>query len=427
MAEVNRPLSPVERWYWIAEDQSPLNVVARVRLHGDLDMALLRKGLDGLQTRHPLLRATITTEPSGRNPALVAGAPPIPLRETSGDWVTETDERELAERLDLRRGPLARAVVVAVEPEVHDLLLTVSHCVSDAITALSLAREWVELASGQVLDELPTLPAPEDLFPARHRALRGALGMAARVLPDQLQLRRKDLRRLVPTEPVDDTLRRTRLVHRELTPEQTVSLREACKRQAATVHGALAAAMVTAVARDADVVEPCDFALGSPIDFRREVGLSDRDVGAYIATVPSFVTYRPDGGFWPMARTLSRDVALRRARGDHFSVINLLRWVCPPSAAESESFRRLVESRGPGNLCLSNVGVYDFPDRIGPWRLSDAQYTTGLSISGYLAATVNTSHGALFWNFSHIDRAVPGDRARRIADDSVATVLEGLA
>ncbi|CCH32045.1 hypothetical protein ABZ816_26570 [Actinosynnema sp. NPDC047251] len=424
MNEVNRPLSPVERWYRIAEEFSALNVVARVRVHGQLDVPLLRKGLDAVQTRHPLLRATITP---GADPAFVAGAPPIPLREASGDWVRETDERELAERLDLHRGPLARAVVVAVEPGVHDLLLTVSHCVADAITVLSLAREWVESAAGQVFGELPALPAPEDLFPSRHRALRGTVGAAARVLSDQRKLRRADVRRLVPTAPVPDSARRTRLVHRELSPEQLEALRNACRRHGSTVHGALAAAMVTAVARDAGVTGPCHYGIGSPIDFRGEVGVSGQDAGAYIATVPSFVAYRPDGDFWDMATAVSRDLALRRSRGDHFSVITLLRWACPSGPADSEAFRRVVAARGPGNLCLSNIGVHDFPDRIGPWRLSGAQFTTGLSISGYLAATVNTSHGALFWNFSHIDHAVPGDRARRIADLSVATALEGLA
>jgi hypothetical protein len=33
--EVRRPLSPVERWFWIADQVSPLNVIARVRIHPD--------------------------------------------------------------------------------------------------------------------------------------------------------------------------------------------------------------------------------------------------------------------------------------------------------------------------------------------------------------------------------------------------------
>ncbi|MFD7423609.1 hypothetical protein ACFV6M_24620, partial [Streptomyces californicus] len=48
---VRRELSPLERWYWIADQISPLNVVGRVRLHGPVSRAALRTALDGLQAR----------------------------------------------------------------------------------------------------------------------------------------------------------------------------------------------------------------------------------------------------------------------------------------------------------------------------------------------------------------------------------------
>jgi hypothetical protein len=32
--EVCRPLSPLERWYWIADQISPLNVIARAQVRG---------------------------------------------------------------------------------------------------------------------------------------------------------------------------------------------------------------------------------------------------------------------------------------------------------------------------------------------------------------------------------------------------------
>ncbi|MGI1085188.1 hypothetical protein ACRCRF_28850, partial [Pseudomonas aeruginosa] len=62
MAEIRRPLSAVERWYWLSDQFSALNVISRVRVHGRLSIDDLRRGLDALQARHPLLRG--------------AGAPP---------------------------------------------------------------------------------------------------------------------------------------------------------------------------------------------------------------------------------------------------------------------------------------------------------------------------------------------------------------
>ncbi|MFD9733341.1 condensation domain-containing protein [Umezawaea sp. NPDC059074] len=428
MTEVNRPLSPVERWYWIADRLSPLNVVARVRVRGPLSPQAVRSGLDAVQSRHPLLRTTIVAD---ANPEFVATtAIPIPLRVVEGDarWEREV-ERELVDRVDVATGPLCRAVLLDHGDDTHDLLLTVSHCVSDAITALALLREVLEFAAepGSAVPLAP-LPAPEDMFPARQRALGGVLGIASRVLPDQRRLRRAAVRRLVPSEVVPDERRRSRFVHRALDFTRLDALSRSCKREGATVHGALAAAMVTAVARDARVAERCAFAIGSPVDFRGELAppVSDRDAGAYIATVPSFVDYEPGEPFWDMARAVSRDVARRKRRGDHFAVINLLRWVCPADVPGSASFRELVEARGPGNLCLSNIGRHHFPDAIGPWRLSEAQFVAGPSISGYLVATANTSHDQLSWNFSYVDDAVPTERAERIATDSVDILLSAL-
>ncbi|MET1076115.1 MAG: condensation domain-containing protein, partial [Umezawaea sp.] len=320
MTEVNRPLSPVERWYWIADRHSPLNVVARVRVRGPLAPRAIRAGLDALQTRHPLLRATIVADPADANPEFATGAGiPIPLRVVDGDthWEHEVNEHELVDRVDLAAGPLCRAVLLRHGDDVHDVLLTVSHCVSDAVTALALLRELLEFAERpESAVPLAPLPAPEDMFPVRHRALGGALGIASRVLPDQRRLRRDTLRRLAPSVVVPDERRRSRFVHRSLDFAQLDALSRSCKEEGATVHGALAAAMITAVARDAGVAKRCAFAIGSPVDFRGELAqpVSNRDVGAYIATVPSFVDFRPGEPFWPAARAISEDVARRKRR-----------------------------------------------------------------------------------------------------------------
>ncbi|GAB3837968.1 hypothetical protein GCM10029963_03500 [Micromonospora andamanensis] len=103
-----------------------------------------------------------------------------PGRETG--WVRRVNDHELVDRIDWRSGPLCRAVMLTRSPtaggpddEVHDLLLTMPHCVADGTTVLSLLRQWIELA-GQACSpgpsELaadtsePALPACEAMFPA---------------------------------------------------------------------------------------------------------------------------------------------------------------------------------------------------------------------------------------------------------------------
>lgn len=446
--DASRPLSPVERWYWIADQVSPLNVIARAQVRGHLSLPVLRRALDRIQRRHPLLNVAISTGPGGANPAFVPGGGPIPLRQVNRDdqggeerWVRQVNEHELDERIDWRQGPLCRAVVLSgsdAAGPVHDLLLTMPHCVADGTTVMALLKEWLLTAAEQEPDDGvagprpagivgPALPA-EALFPPRYRGRLGSLRLLRHPLRDWARARRYRPARFTPSSFVPYPQRRTRLLHRRLTAGQVAALVAACRRERTTVHGALAAAMVTAVARDATPT-PGHITIGSPLDMRADLvpPVPENAVGAYVATVPTLVAYRPGGSFWPMARAISEDLAHRRRTGGHLAMINLVGLSGPASLRSSGRFIDLVEHRGPVNFCLSNIGRYDFPARIGPWQVSGAQFVAGLSVCGYFVATVNTSHDQLCWNFLYVRQAVPDDRARHLADRCVAVVSDAIA
>ncbi|MFI5753627.1 FAD-dependent monooxygenase [Streptomyces sp. NPDC051569] len=448
---VRRDLSPLERLYWIADLTSPLNVIARARVHGNLSPSLHRRALDILQLRHPLLRVAITDDGTGAHPAFVPlDGRQIPLRhvrvspdDPAADtrWQREVDGRELAEGLDWRTGPLLRAVVITsggTEDEdggdVHDLLLTVSHVIADGKTCLSLVREWIELAArlddGASPQAVPrrVLPATDDLLPRRHRGPSGITGFKAMMRREEQASLTRPAQRVVPSEHVPFEQRRTRMEHRSLSADRMELLVRAAKRNGTTVHGALAAAMVSAVARDAGTPAAAHFSIGSPVDFRADLEppVSADEVGTYVATVPSRVRYEPGQSLWPMARSISQDVVRRRKRQDHLATISLPRVAGPGSLADSESFMRFMDEEGPINLCLSNVGRYDFPEQSGHWRIDGAQFLTGVSVMGAIVAAATTSHGRLAWNFGYVEGLVPASRAQRIADDSVRIVLSAL-
>ncbi|MFH8597444.1 FAD-dependent monooxygenase [Streptomyces rimosus] len=447
---LRRDLSPLERWYWIADQTSPLNSVVRSRVHGPLKLSLLRRALDLLQSRHPLLRVAVSSDEDGAAPAFrPVGGRPIPLRhiqvpadDPGADtrWQREIDERELAEGAAWRTGPLLRAVVISRKgaegtEDIHDLLLTSAHCIADGMTGLALLRQWIELAAQLHAGEEPprttyrALPSAEDLLPRRHRGQAGAAALTALTERDEEETRRLQPRRVTPSHPVPFHRRRTRMVHRSLTAGQLDLLVSACKQRGATVHGALAAAMVTAVALEAETREPAHFSIGSPLDFRAELepAVSYDEAGTYAATLPSRVLYRPGAPLWPMARAISQDLADRRKREEHLSMINLLDRAGPKTPANADAFMRYLDEQGPINLCLSNLGRYDFPDQAGPWRVSGTQIIASISVTGSIVATAATTHGQLAWNFSYVENIVPAPRAHHIADTSVRTLLSALS
>jgi hypothetical protein len=436
-ADLTRALSPAERWYWIIDQLSTLNVCARVRIEGELSTEALRSALGALQARHPLLRLAITDDSAG--PRFVPTDNPIPLREVSltqsedSRWVREVDGHEFVDSIDWRSGPLARVVVIKQPGQIHDLVITVPHCIADGTTTLALLRQWVRLAAEPPVSDQSVANGPvplpvEALFPPRYREMSGVLPDKDPAGGDEPDAAENSVGRLVPDRFVPFHDRRTRLLHRFLGSDALENLTLACKREGVTMHGVLAAAMACAVARDAGAAPRAHFAVGSPVAFRDELDqpVSEDEVGCYVSAVHSVVPYQPDD-LWSMARFINRDIADRTQRGEQYSVFSLLADQGPAGVADSEPLVRYIEEHGSFNFFVSNIGRFDFPGTLGAWRLSGAQFVGGISVVGYFASSVSTSHGQLSWNFTYIDEAVSRERAERLVDDSVGYVLAATA
>src|SRR6476620_2267764 len=113
---VRRPLSPAERWFWIADQISPLNVIARVRLTGHIPDGLLARAAASLAAEYPLLRVAIRADGDGKSPAFVPTSLDIPIHSVRGDrkeWERIVDDHELSTAVDWRSGPLVRIVDVS--------------------------------------------------------------------------------------------------------------------------------------------------------------------------------------------------------------------------------------------------------------------------------------------------------------------------
>ncbi|WP_026416396.1 phthiocerol/phthiodiolone dimycocerosyl transferase family protein [Actinomadura oligospora] len=432
-----RALSPSERWYWIADQLAPLTVCARVRLEGDPSSETLTRALGALQARHPLLRVAVRTNPAGGDPHFVPTGRAIPLREVvlyradEERWAREADEQELPTPIDWRRGPLSRAVVIRQPDGVNDLIFAIPHYIADATTAVVLLREWVRLAADRPErsasaphgDRGSVTPPVEAAFPARFRRLPGTLPNKAAAEetsgPAGAEMGRLEAERFVPFDR-----RRTRLLHRSIPGDALEGLALACKRNGVSMHGLLAAALVSAVARDAAGSPATHFAVGSPISIRDELDppVPEDEVGAYASALPSAVRYRPDDP-WTMARDIARDLAERRDLGEHFAAAGILEELGPATVAESEPFVRYMEEHGPFNFYFSNLGRFDFPAEIGGWRLSGATFCGGISVVGYFASVAISCHDQMSWNFTYVEGAISRDRAERLAGNTIDIAL----
>jgi len=148
------PLSFAQERLWFLHQyypQSPIyNMPAQLPLQGPVSAAVVGRVLDEIVRRHESLRTTFALHDQAPvqviAPALHVdlrlhdlSALPDAQREAEFARIAHEEGTQL---FDLARGPLLRAALVRLQPQLHGLLLTMHHIVSDGWSMGVLAREF---------------------------------------------------------------------------------------------------------------------------------------------------------------------------------------------------------------------------------------------------------------------------------------------
>lgn len=179
------PASYGQRRLWLLERLLPgtaaYHMPARARLRGPLDVGRLEAALDGLVARHEPLRTALVeraaTTGGGGLPIggldvvqVVSEVAKMPLRhidlshEPADDRAAHAASLAIEEAcrpFDLARPPLARALLVRLAPDEHELIVTLHHAAADGWSVGIILRELgalyraAERAGPAVLPDLP--------------------------------------------------------------------------------------------------------------------------------------------------------------------------------------------------------------------------------------------------------------------------------
>lgn len=270
-----------QRLWFLAQlepDSPAYNIPNAVRLTGQLNISALQQSLSEILRRHEVLR-TIFPTVEGRPvpvtvPAALVTLAFVDLRHlpesVQGPQAAQLATWEAQQPFDLAQGPLVRCTLLRLHAQVHVLLLTMHHIVSDAWSRGILIREMLSLyeafSSGKA-SSLPDLAIQyEDFAHWQRQWLQGA------VLETQMAYWQQQLGPGLPVlefptdhpRPALRTFQGARLSF-ELSPALTAALRALGQQEGVTTFMLLLAAFQTLLYR---YTGQDDIPVGTPVAHR---------------------------------------------------------------------------------------------------------------------------------------------------------------
>ncbi|MBT3158231.1 protein kinase [Streptomyces sp. CHA1] len=326
---MRRALCPVENLYVAQRSRAFLSCALR----GDIDSSALASAFDALTTEHPTLRSRIVPAEGGHALEL------LPEDERPRLILKEGGDEAYIEELNVPLpvgGPLSRAALVTTGPETRLLTVTIDHTVTDGHSAITLMNAlWDRYSDlvGTVPAQTPPVPVAEGDWPRpvsellppadaedTEKYLRRRIEETS---AHPVELLAYDTPRDRPADPSEHRIEVRRLV---LGAEETTRLRSAARDAGVSVHGLVAAALMTAARARLDGDGPRTLGCMSPVDLRARL-TPPVSPSVMVASVTSHLQAVPVGGETDpldLARKISSRLRESVERGDHFHEMRIM-------------------------------------------------------------------------------------------------------
>jgi NRPS condensation-like uncharacterized protein len=422
MVSVVRKLGLVEHLFEALHSMGAMLYVNIVRVQGVLSCDVLRTSIDLLQRRHPLLQVYLQKSDNGFC-FCTHGNLIIPLRvierQHERQWI-EIAEDELCQKFSNEFEPLCRITLLQESGELstNELIVTFHHAIADGISAVHFIHEllscYQHLVEGNTIspmESLPLLPSLEQLLET-YLAESGAQIIPSPTNPSPALI-------IEQAAPVCD--RQTRLMTREFNQDLTLKIKNRCRHEQTTVHGALCAAMVLACARQLSSKEPVLIACGSNINLRAScIPVPEPNhLGCFVSSITTNHIAEQMTHFWTLARECQSNIRMLNSN----KVPHLLASSPELVNKYQTSFLTQLAEHNMGRSTtthISNLGQFDFNTSYGSICLESFHFATGQNLVGTCfwlgAVTVNQK---LFCTFTYVDPLISINTAESLANSAI--------
>ena len=460
---LTRPLGLTERVLLERERVNHWGTVSSVLLldsKEELNQDHLRKALSLLPKRFPLLRMRINEKGSEACFEEMDSPDAVDFdvldNITADNW-EEGFEREINGALfSTETGPLWRVRLLRetlVDGKLRNaLVFTFIHVICDALSIFELQKKLLEFLNSLYNNEkfevesLPFRPAMESLM---SNLIEPSIGETL-LFSSYFTLQRvktffakpKNLYLSVypPVAGSDRSItKKTCLLSRILSEEETTLLIKSCKQNKCTVHGAITASTHLAIAR---ILQRKKHGLEYPVSVESSYTVSLRkycqpkvnndEFGAYVCagalSVPVPLLYPDDKqGFWEFARACSREVHTQLSSGKHLNVPKLYHCVdisvyCRMSDYEYNGGRRIQVTN------ITNCGALNTEQsEKSPYKFSGMYFGLRGEKTGHVFGNnILTVDGKLYWAVEYFPHVTTKKQAEDFIDLSLQILKEGL-
>jgi NRPS condensation-like uncharacterized protein len=423
---MNRILTPSEQLMWLSYNNSPENVTLSVTIKGSFTIDLLTEALAWLQLRHSRLRVKIVTNNQNQPQFSLENVPPIPLRviERQGEehWCQEMVE-ELRHPLSWSKEPLLR-VLLLHSPDISNLIITFHHCIGDGLSGAYLIRDILQFIGepDNPRELLPDLPPVDEIIP----------DITKDVVIENLN-ESKDTKYILtksyqnkPSENILHPLA-IRLFNWTLSSAETTKLVARCRVEKTSVHGALCAAFLLAIADEVKSSTEIILRCQTPVNIRNYLTIPvNENLGEYITRPVTAHRLSQKTDFWDLAREVKYKLNQVVADGKLFDDVLKARALLSSNSnkgGETSDFRKLGEII---DITITNLGNLNIKQQFGKIQLQELYLMATGSKSLPLLIGVATLKDKMCFICRYQESLVPDANAYNIKNTAMEQLLTAI-
>ncbi len=429
MHSVERKLGLIENLFHIIHDLGGMIDVNIARIEGEIETNILRKALDLLQNRHPMLRVRIIELADGAyfSSQEIKKIPLRTITKTIENQWLEIAEEELHQKFSDEFTPLCRITLLksSLSNGISEIVATFHHAITDGLSCMNFIDEllfyYQKIAAKEKISDAIALPF---FSPIEQTLDQSFIDLNNIQKPESESVKKPPVPKLIIETEAPPNQRRTRLVKRILSSETIFNLKQRCKQQKTTVHGALSAAMLFGATPISAFNEPIHLSCSSNINLRKysKPEIDRNYIGCFVSSVENIHTLTKNTNFWDLARECKKQVNSsinetinNLINGKRFSNISRL------------SMRNSLKENPTGRIKtinISNLGKFDLAKSYGKLKIKEIYFTVGQHLFGpclWLGAV--TFHEQLFCSFAHVTPLISSKTMNDFADGVVA-ILE---